>query len=257
MNFNIIMGCLILSFVFLPATVAVSSAISVVSRPARIGGTVIVDGTQITQATDAGYTFVSSKQNANSYVPAAEDNDGLNASDWYVINIPIYDPNNQPGGANPGDTALIHVYKDGSKLSVTSPYNGQFSVGASGSSTKIDLSVNTAPPIAYVEQSGECQGKSPCFAHIQEAIDSAGAETEIKTTGGEYYEDIMIGQNSKISLLGGWNSSFTSQGSNTIINGKLEIGGNATVIVGMIILSSDNQGGGSVAVEDLKYNLRD
>ena len=82
--------------------------------PSRIGGTVTVNATQLTQATDMGYTFVVSKQDGTLYVPAAEDTDGLNGSDWYVIDIPIYDPDVQPGGANPDDTAVIHVYEDGS-----------------------------------------------------------------------------------------------------------------------------------------------
>ncbi len=228
--------CFAFSFVFLSGSVAEG----VPPQPARIGGTVTVDGIQLTQATATGFTFVVTKQNGTAYVPNAEDTDGLNDFDRYVIDIPIYDPNNQPGGANPGDTAIIHVYKDGSELSVTSPSNGQFTVGASGSSTQINLSVSGGSATIYVEPSGDCQGKSPCFSHIQDAIDSAGAETEIKAARGEYYEDVIINENKKISLQGGWNSSFTSQGAGTIINGKLEIGGDATLIVDTIELSSDN-----------------
>jgi hypothetical protein len=73
--------------------------------PARIGGIVTVDGIQLTQATDVGYTFTVTKKNGTPYEPAAQDIDGLNASDYYVIDIPIYDKNNQSGGAKPGDTA--------------------------------------------------------------------------------------------------------------------------------------------------------
>ncbi len=122
---------------------AQSSNIFAPPMPARIGGTVTVDGTQLTQATDAGYTFKVTELDGTDYVDLngapAQDLDGLNASDWYLIDIPIYDATDQPGGANPGDTAVIRVYKDGSELSVTCPANGEFTVGDSGSTAQIDL----------------------------------------------------------------------------------------------------------------------
>ena len=114
--------------------------------PAKIGGTVTVDGTQIIQATDTEYTFVVTKQNGDPYEPAAEDIDGLNEYNFYNIDIPIYDANEQLGGATPGETAVIHVYKDGTELTVTSPGNGEFFVQESGSLTQIDLVVTTPTP---------------------------------------------------------------------------------------------------------------
>ncbi len=114
--------------------------------PAKIGGTVTVDGTLITQETDTGYTFVVTKQNGDPYEPAAEDMDGLNDYDFYNIDIPIYDADEQPGGATPGETAVIHVYEDGTELAVTSPANGEFLVEESGLLTQIDLEVTTPTP---------------------------------------------------------------------------------------------------------------
>ena len=121
----------------------VTTAEGQIPQPARIGGTVTVDGTQLTQATDTGYTFVVTKQNGSAYDPIAEDTDGLNAADWYVIDVPIYDATHQPGGANPGDTAVVHVYKDGSELTVTDPANGEFTVGDQGSLSTMNLVVAT------------------------------------------------------------------------------------------------------------------
>ncbi len=137
--FKELLWCFVLSFVFLSASVAEGQ----IPQPARIGGSVTVDGTQLTQATDTGYTFVVTKQDSTAYVPAAQDTDGLNSSNWYIIDIQIYDATTQPGGANPGDTAIIHVYKDGSELSVTSPASGQVTVGSSGSTNQVNLTVVT------------------------------------------------------------------------------------------------------------------
>lgn len=110
--------------------------------PARIGGTVTIDGAQLTQSIDEGYTFVVTKLDGTAYEPEAKDSDELNASNWYVIDVPIYDAAEQPGGAKPGDTAVIRVYKGGSELRVVvSPHKGRFLVGQSGSTTRIDIVV--------------------------------------------------------------------------------------------------------------------
>jgi len=115
--------------------------------PARIGGTIAVEGVQLIQSTDTGYTFTATMKNGTPYEPAAQDTDGLNATNYYVIDIPIYDATNQSGGANPGDTATIHVYKDGAELLVTSPSNGEFIVGQSGSTAPINLEALTSIPL--------------------------------------------------------------------------------------------------------------
>ena len=55
----------ILLFVFLYATVAEG----VIPRPFRIGGTVTIGVDQLTQTTDAGYTFVVKKQDGTPCIP--------------------------------------------------------------------------------------------------------------------------------------------------------------------------------------------
>lgn len=130
--------------ILLSATTAAAN-VSQIPIPARIGGTVTVDGTQLTQATAAGYTFKVTKQDGSAYVPAAESS-GLNTLDWYVFDIPIYNASSQPGGANPGDAAVVHVYKDGKELTVSSPSGGQVTVGAEGSTTQIPLVAAKAQP---------------------------------------------------------------------------------------------------------------
>jgi hypothetical protein len=143
----------VIPFVLVLAFNAESGNILAPPIPARIGGTVTIDGVLLTQDTDDGYTFKVTKQNGTDYLDfnnnPAEDSDGLNSSDWYVIDIPIYDATDQLGGANPGETAILHVFKDGSELTVTSSPNGEFIVGNSGSTTQIDLeAISNQPPTA-------------------------------------------------------------------------------------------------------------
>ncbi len=132
-------------FVFFFSTVAESAN----TPPARIQGTVTVDEAVLTQDTDEGYEFEVTREDGTSYDPAVELTDGLNYPGGYGINVPLYDADDQPGGAIPEDTNVIHVYKDGSELTVTSPPSGQFTVGKSRSITDINLSVVSPQPEQY------------------------------------------------------------------------------------------------------------
>lgn len=136
--------------------------------PARIGGTLtIVNTVQVRSSisrarTDlmvsgGDYRFEVHQLTADglkAYEPAAEDNDGLNHLDYYVVDIPIYHPIEQPEGAIPGEPAVIHVYRDGTPLTVTNPPGGRIIVGNEGSSTQIDLTVqtNAVDEILYTEE---------------------------------------------------------------------------------------------------------
>ena len=198
--------------------------------PARIGGTVTVDGTQLTQATATGYTFEVTKLDGTAYVPAAEDTDGLNASNWYIIDIPIYDQNDQPGGAKPGDTAVIHVYKDAAELG-----QGHLIVGDSGSTTQIDLVVNTTPVDIYVDAAGSCGGHTPCYTTVQGGIDWAYTGSAIKVLQGTYDEDILVDQAKNLALLGGWDSTFTTQSAFTVIVGSMTISSGKITVERLIL----------------------
>jgi uncharacterized repeat protein (TIGR02543 family) len=107
--------------------------------PAGIGGTVTIDGTALTQATDDGLVVEVVDANGDAYDPVAEDTDGLNGSGAYTLDIPIYDATEQPDGATAGDTAIIKVTINDVEYTVTSPTDGEITVGASGSTTQIDV----------------------------------------------------------------------------------------------------------------------
>jgi hypothetical protein len=114
-----------------------------IPQPFRIGGLVTIDGIQITQATDNGLVITVTRINGSNYTDfnnnPSQDNDGLNASNFYLIDIPIYSADHQPGGANPGETARLHVFRNGTELNVTVPANGGITVGASGDIFQINI----------------------------------------------------------------------------------------------------------------------
>ncbi len=182
--------------------------------PARIGGTVTINGVQLTRTTDTGYSFTVTRESGTVYDPPAEDTDGLNAADFYSINIPIYDANDQPNGAKPGEAAQIHVYNNGVSLTVTSPNTGKFLVGGSGSINQINL-VASAFSVGYVAPDGQCGAKAPCYATIQHAVDApATSKTTLKVTRGEF-AGFRLTQSKQIKIQGGWDSTFTSQAPRT------------------------------------------
>jgi hypothetical protein len=63
-----------------------------------------------------------------------------------------------------------------------------------------------------------CGGNSPCYSNIQEAIDAAGPVCTIKVAQGFYDEDVTLNTSKTLALQGGWDSTFTTQPSNTTIN---------------------------------------
>lgn len=111
--------------------------------PAKVGGTLTVNGTQITHEEGAAYTFEITKQDGSSYTPGAESAGLDSSSDWYTVSIPLFHAE-QPGGAGTGETAVIHVYQNGQELNILSPSQGQIQVGEEGSRTIIHLEAQSA-----------------------------------------------------------------------------------------------------------------
>lgn len=128
-----------------------SASWSVIPVPARIGGTVTIDGVTLTDDTDDGYTIIITKQGGASPGPGAADTNGLSSNGWYILDIPLYNENSQTDGVNADDTVVIHVYKENRKLKVLSPVNGEVTVKPSGSTTQVDLVVeNSSSPLTAI-----------------------------------------------------------------------------------------------------------
>ena len=69
----------------------------------------------------------------------------------------------------------------------------------------------------YVSQDGTCNGNTPCYTTIQAAINAASTGSTIKIAQGDYSENLTLSSSKEVTLSGGWNSSFTSQSSNTVV----------------------------------------
>ena len=68
----------------------------------------------------------------------------------------------------------------------------------------------------YVDNSDSCSGNTPCYSAIQAAVNAASAGTTIKIAGGLYGEDVILDTDKDLIFEGGYNSTFTTQSSETV-----------------------------------------
>ncbi len=116
----------------------------------RVGGTLTINQELITDVYGMGYEFtVTRRDEDGTQFILATETVSLGDPDVYATDIPIYDENNQPGGAKIGDTAFIHVYKDGLELSLTLPPGGEVTIGNRGEVEGVDLEVRN--PVLFVK----------------------------------------------------------------------------------------------------------
>ncbi len=146
MSIQRVSAILVVCLVIFPAV-----ARSIPPNPARIGGAVtLINSVKVksadnsrnvrtAQISDENFIFKVSHPDGVDFDPVAEDADGLNSLDHYVIDIPIYQTREQPGGALPGETAIVRVFMNDRELEVVSPPHGRIIVGNSGSITPVDL----------------------------------------------------------------------------------------------------------------------
>ncbi|MGE0083516.1 MAG: hypothetical protein AB7S75_03765 [Desulfococcaceae bacterium] len=115
-------------------------------QPFIIAGTLKINGAQVSHDDGNTYIIVTTNEDSIPFSPAAEDRDGLREEyDSYHISIPIYNETSQPDGAVPGETAILHVYKNGSKLLVTSPAGGKITVGKSAEMREVNIESLAGP----------------------------------------------------------------------------------------------------------------
>jgi len=91
--------------------------------------------------------------------------------------------------------------------------------------------------ISYVNKDDEtCGGNTPCYPTIQAAIAAAETESTIRIVQGTFDEDIIIDHAYDLTLSGGWDSTFTTQSSNTVINSLAITGTSGTIEIENITL---------------------
>jgi len=88
----------------------------------------------------------------------------------------------------------------------------------------------------YVDSSNSCGSKTPCYSTIQEAINLASTGSAIRIAQGSYTESIVLNESKSLTLQGGWDSTFTTQTSNTVINSLTITGKDGSTEIDNIVL---------------------
>jgi hypothetical protein len=70
---------------------------------------------------------------------------------------------------------------------------------------------------AYVNSTGFCGGKIPCYSSIQAAINAAHNSQFILIAQGTYVGSVTLNQSKSLTLLGGWDPSFDTKMGTTIL----------------------------------------
>ena len=114
-------------------------------------------------------------------------------------------------------TSAVSVNAAISDLTSDTTYHYRLvATNSSGTSNGDDKTFSTT--IIYVESTGLCGGNIPCYTTIQEAIDAVSSGAIIKIAEEVYDEGLIIDTANDLILQGGWDSTFTSQSSNTTVN---------------------------------------
>jgi len=188
-------------------TVTTTSATSVTSTSATLNGTVNPNGETTTYyfeyGLDTSYRFTTSSASAGS------------------------------------ETSAVSVSASISGLTSDTTYHYRLmATNVQGTSNGDDKTFSTT--IIYVESVGACGGNIPCYTTIQEGIDAASSGAIIRIAEEIYDEGLIIDTANDLILQGGWDSTFTTQSSSTVINSLTINGTSGTVEIDNIVLQESD-----------------
>jgi hypothetical protein len=142
-------------------------------------------------------------------------------------------------------TQANNTFPNWEKQSVdVSDYAGQtvtlrFEGASTGSLTGnvlVDYIITNEDNFFYVESTGSCGGKTPCYSTIQAAINATVSGATIKIANGSFDEDVTISGSSNLVLSGGWDSTFTTQPANSTVNSMTISNSEVTVAVEYLVI---------------------
>ncbi len=130
-------------------------------EPATIRGTVTVDDAM--SGFGQNYRIEATLADGTAFDPPAADTDGVDLFGMYYIRIPIYDPEEQPQGVEPGSTVILHLYQEDTELQILSPASGEVIVEESGSMTiaNIEATTEDTPPVVPGDNSPPTAAAGP------------------------------------------------------------------------------------------------
>ena len=145
-----------------------------------------------------------------------------------------YGSTTSSASAGSGTSAVSVIAAISDLISDTTYHYRLVATNSEGTSYGNDKTFTTV--VLYVEPSGSCGGNTPCYSTIQNAIGSVSSGATIMIAQGNYGEDLFIETSNNFTLQGGWDSTFTTQSSNTVFNSLTINGTSGTVEVDKVVL---------------------
>ncbi|MBW1800076.1 MAG: hypothetical protein JRJ85_05030 [Deltaproteobacteria bacterium] len=169
-------------------------------------------------------------------------NKGTGKLYWLALNseptlIDLY-----PESGEEQDTLTIKI-KDTVSFDEVSSYFVEVPVGImdlKGSTKDIEtltviISDKSYSSVVHVRLDGVCSGLKPCASSIQGGVEQATSGALIKISAETYNEDIVIAQDKTLTIKGGWDSQFSTNTADTIVDGSLRISNGSVIIENVII----------------------
>lgn len=91
------------------------------------------------------------------------------------------------------------------------------------------------PPVAYVCPDGNCNGMTPCFQSLDEAVTATGENLEIRLREGAHAGPLTLAASRRLSISGGWKADFSAVDSVSIIPGGLVVSSGSMIISGLAL----------------------
>ena len=149
--------CFAVIFLYFMVTASMSWGLCLQPSQYAIGGSLTVDGIQITAGTDDGYVIQVRQEDGTEFENVDDDptdDNGLNPSNNYTISIPVIsdsEPSCNPGGAQDNDIVIIHVYHYGTEYKVVLPTDGEITVDTAASGVTVYNITAYSPRILDIE----------------------------------------------------------------------------------------------------------
>ncbi len=110
--------------------------------PARVGGTLTVDGSSISVQTSDQFEFRVERPGGVVLTPAAITF-GRTPAGGFAVDYTVFDAALAPTGVTPAATLTLTVRRNGQSLTILSPAGGAFASGTAGSLTTVNLALSS------------------------------------------------------------------------------------------------------------------
>ena len=166
-----------------------------------------------------------------------------------TIDFPAYVTSVTLNLADYGGNTTIFVYGENTELLETMLINGDtpqfYTISDVGNIYQVvivsdsgwlgSVGYSFGGTIIYVNSDGYCNGENLCYATISEGYTASQNGAIIKTSAGDYVENLVLDISKSITINGGWENDYTTQFSDSTLLGSMTISSGCLTIENLAI----------------------